>query len=183
MNNISIITKLRNKFRVQKSNKVELNGNNIKISKCKIIIKGSNNTLKIGNNNILRDITFEIIGNNCSISIGENTTIGHNSYLSAKENDIHLSIGENCMFSRNIKIMTSDGHPVFSNNDRINPAQNITIESEVWLADNVTILKGVTIGSGSIVGINSTLTKSVEKNTISVGNPAKTIKKNITWKP
>lgn len=179
--NISIIKRLRNKFRVENSNKVII-GKNVKMSKCKITIKGKNNTLNILNNNKLRDVTFEIIGINCSITIQENCTIGHNSYISAKDNNIHVSIDEKCMFSRNVKIMTSDGHPIFKDGNIINQAKSITIEKNVWLADNVTILKGVTIGENSVVGINSTVTKNVPSNAISAGNPAKVIKENISWK-
>ena len=38
--------------------------------------------------------------------------IGDNSYLSVKEGT-HLTIGDDCGLSRNIIIMTSDGHPIF----------------------------------------------------------------------
>lgn len=85
------------------------------------------------------------------------------------------------MFSRNVKIMTSDGHNIVRKNERINQARNIAIGNHVWLADNVTILKGVHIGNDSMVGINSTLTKSIETNVIAVGNPAKVIQNNINW--
>lgn len=52
----------------------------------------------------------------------------------------------------------------------------VVIESNVWLGDNVVVLPGVTIGSGSIIGANSVVSKDVPKNTISVGVPAKVIK-------
>ncbi|OCL97537.1 Galactoside O-acetyltransferase [Aliarcobacter thereius] len=182
MNSFSLMIKFRNKIRIQKDNNI-IFGKNIKMSKCKVIIKGKNNLLKIEDNNILRNVTFEIIGNNCSISIANNCLIGHNSYLSAKEENTHIIIKEFCGLSRNIKIMTSDGHAIFSDGKIINPAKNITIEKNVWLADNVTILKGVTIGENSVVGINSTVTKSIQNNSISAGNPAKIIKENISWKP
>lgn len=46
----------------------------------------------------------------------------------------------------------------------------------------MTILKNVKIGSGSVIGINSTVTKSFEeKNVLIVGNPAKIVKNNIKW--
>lgn len=48
--------------------------------------------------------------------------------------------------------MTSDGHDIVSDNMRINPAKSIKLEDKVWIADNVTILKGVNIGSHSVVG-------------------------------
>ncbi|EEY97953.1 transferase hexapeptide repeat family [Vibrio sp. RC586] len=85
------------------------------------------------------------------------------------------------MFSRNVKLMTSDGHDILRDGKRVNPAKNIHIGSHVWLADNVTVLKGVSIGSGSIVGINSTVTHSFADNSAAAGNPARVIANSIAW--
>ncbi|MCK9473425.1 acyltransferase [Sulfurimonas sp.] len=178
--NFSLIDRFRNKIRVDKSTEVAI-GKNSKIVNCTIVVKGKNNTLKIGANSKLRASTIEIIGNNCEISIGEGSLVGHNSYLSAKEESISLIIGDKTALSRNIKVMTSDGHPIFQNNQRINHAKNIIIEDGVWIADSVTILKGVTIKKGSVVGINSTVTKDIPKESIAVGNPCVVVKEDITW--
>ena len=86
------------------------------------------------------------------------------------------------MLSRNIKIMTSDGHDVLKEGERVNFAKNIEIGQSVWLADNVTVLKGVTIGNGSIVGINSTLTKSIGNNQVAAGVPAKVVSSKVSWR-
>lgn len=180
MRNFSLINKLRNKIRIDKSTNISIE-KNTKIVNCTIVVKGKNNTLRIGANSKLKASRIEIIGNNCVISIGEDSLIGNNSYLSAKEESISLIIGNKTALSRNIKIMTSDGHPIFKNNERINHAKNITIEDNIWIADNVTILKGVTIGKGSMIGINSTVTKDIPKESIAVGNPCKVVKKDITW--
>ena len=133
----------------------------------------------------IKNSNIEIVNDNCTIEIGKNCIIGYNCYLSCKENNTKLIIKENCSLSRNIKIMTSDGHPIFNNNktttQRINNAKDIIINDNIWIADNVTILKGVTIMSNSIIAINSTLTKDVPSNSIFAGNPAKLVKENILW--
>lgn len=85
------------------------------------------------------------------------------------------------MLSRNAKLMTSDGHPILKDGKIINNAKNITLGDKVWIADDVVILKGVEVGSSSVVGIGSVLTKSIPSNSIAVGNPAKVVKENITW--
>ena len=54
--------------------------------------------------------------------------------------------------------------------------KEICIESKVWIGFDATILKGVTIGEGAIVGAKSVVTKDVEPWTIVAGNPAKIIK-------
>ena len=184
MNNFSLINKIRNKIRIKGQNEISLKDRkSLKLVKSKIIIKGNNNKLIIGKNVIIRNSIIEIVGENNTLSIDDNTMIGGNCYLSVKEKFSKLIIGKNCGLSRNTKIMTSDGHYIYQNNSRINPAKDIYIEDNVWIADNVTILKGVTIKCNSVIGINSTVTKDVEQNSIVAGNPAKEIKKDITWKP
>ena len=181
MKNFSLIQKLRNRIKIDDSSVVELD-KNIKLVSSTISIKGKNNTLIIEDGTVIRNTTIEIIGTNCIIHIGKNCMIGDNSYLVAKEEGIKLIIGNDCALSRNVKVMTSDGHPIYQESIRINQADNIVIESDVWIADSVTILKGVILGKGSVVGINSLVTKSAPSNCIIAGNPAKIVKENITWK-
>lgn len=52
----------------------------------------------------------------------------------------------------------------------------IIIESKVWIGFDVTILKGVTIGEGAVVGAKSVVTKDVEAWTVVAGNPAVVVK-------
>ena len=53
----------------------------------------------------------------------------------------------------------------------------VVIEDNVWIGEYSTILKGVTIGRGSIVGCHSVVTKDVPPYSIVAGNPAKVVKK------
>ena len=180
MKQFTFIQKLRNKIRIKGNVLLEI-ASSAKIVNCDISIKGNNNKLVIEDGVSIRYTQIEILGNDCSIEIGRNSIIGHESYLSSKEGR-SLHIKENCMFSRNVKIMTSDGHPIYQNGVLINKSRDVLINNNVWLADNVTVLKGVSIGNNSVVGINSTLTHSIDAHTISVGNPAKVVKENISWK-
>lgn len=180
MKTFSLIQRLRNKIKIHAGNRIQI-GNHVGLSGCSIIIKGKNNTLSIHDHARLRNLTIEIVGNNCSITIGEECVIGHGCYLSAKEENIHLTIGDTCMFSRNVNILTSDGHPIFHQDQKINPAQNIKIGNHVWLADNVTVLKGVEIGDNTVIGIHSLVTKSIPHASVAVGNPAKVVKTDISW--
>ncbi|MFL7027235.1 acyltransferase [Enterovibrio norvegicus] len=171
---------LRNKVKVQSGNTVNI-ASTTRIRQCHISIKGKGNTLTVDDGANLRGVQIELNGNNCSLTIGKYSVIGEGCYLSARENGTTLSIGENCMFSRNVKVMTSDGHDILCANKRINPAKSIVIGKRVWLADGTTVLKGSNIGEHSIVGINTVVTHDVPANSIAAGNPAKIIKSDICW--
>lgn len=173
------LLRLRNKLRIEKGNFVKI-GKRTRIRGTFISITGKNNHLVIQDGVKIRNSHIEIRGENCLIEIGENTFVGVNSYISAKEKNTKLIIGKECALSKDIKLMTSDGHDILHAGKRINPAQNIHIMDHVWLAIGVTVLKGVTIGEGSIVGIHSVLTKSIKDHVIAVGNPAKVVKKQVT---
>ncbi|MBC8238712.1 MAG: acyltransferase [Helicobacteraceae bacterium] len=179
MKKFSFIQKIRNQIRVEGNLDLTI-AKNVKLANCKIRVKGKNNKLTIEEGTVIRYTQLEILGDNSSIYIGKNCIIGHESYLSAKEGRT-LIVKDNCSLSRNVKVMTSDGHPIYQNNKIINHAVDITLENNVWVADNVTILKGSNIGANSVLGINSTVTKSVPSNSIAVGNPAKVVKQNISW--
>lgn len=180
MSNPSFVHRLRNKIKVQRGNHIAI-GEKVGLSGCSITIKGSNNSLSIGSGSRLRNMTIEIVGNGCTVEIGERCIIGHGCYLSAKEENIRLIIGNDCMFSRNVNILTSDGHPVFQEHRRINPARDIVIGNHVWLADNATVLKGTSVGDHTVVGIHSLITRSIPENSVAVGIPAKVVKTGITW--
>lgn len=54
--------------------------------------------------------------------------------------------------------------------------RQIVIEKDVWLGANVTVLKGVTIHQGSIVGAGSVVTRSLPPYSICVGNPCRPVR-------
>lgn len=53
----------------------------------------------------------------------------------------------------------------------------ITIQNDVWVGANSTILAGVTIGEHSVIGAGSVVTKDIAPYSVAVGNPARVIKR------
>ncbi len=90
-----------------------------------------------------------------------------------------ITIGDHVFIASDVVIKDGDGHVI--NNNPENKSKPIKIEDNVWIADRAIILKGVTIGEGSVVGAGAVVTKDVPKNSIVAGVPAKVIRENIEW--
>ncbi len=53
----------------------------------------------------------------------------------------------------------------------------ITIEDKVWIGANATVLGGVTIGEGSVIGAGSVVTKDIPAGAVAMGNPCRVVRK------
>ena len=62
-----------------------------------------------------------------------------------------------------------------------NKPRDIRLGEHVWIGQNATILKGVSIGNNSIVAFGTVVTKDVPANAIVAGVPSKVVKTGITW--
>lgn len=99
-----------------------------------------------------------------------------------------LLIGEDCMFASGVVIYPSDFHAVFDmesgailNEDRLGPSRPVILEPHVWLGSRAMVLKGVTIGAGSIVGAASVISRSIPRFAAAAGNPAKVVRRGVSW--
>lgn len=97
------------------------------------------------------EIANSIVGENCNIqafvSIPDGTTIGNNVFIGPKTT------------------FTNDKHPP---SGELSP---VVVEDNVSIGANCTLLPGITIGEGTIIGGGSVVTKST-KGGIYYGNPA-----------
>ncbi|CUQ42674.1 maltose O-acetyltransferase [Clostridium paraputrificum] len=91
-----------------------------------------------------------------------------------------ISIGKNVAISHDVTIMDSDAHEILYDNYEM--SKPILIGDNVWIGTGATILKGVCIGDGAIVGAKSVVTRDVPPNTIVAGVPARIIKNDVSWK-
>lgn len=160
----------------------EIIGYNIFIKNSSLSIKGKNNQIIFGDGVKLREGNLIIRGNNCKILIGNRSTFGGVRMVNVGANNV-ISIGKDCLFSDNIEIWASDTHAIYDENQNwINHEQPIYIEDNVWVGSKVTVLKGVSIGSGSIIGMCSVVTKNISPNMVCAGMPIRILKENISWK-
>lgn len=117
------------------------------------------------------------------LRIGKNVQINDYVHISALSN---VTIGENVLIASKVFISdlnhgsygTDDIHdsPDTPPNDRKLYAKPVIIEDNVWLGEFVSVLSGVTIGKGTIVGANSVVSRSLPPYVIAVGTPAKPVK-------
>lgn len=126
------------------------------------------------------------------ITIGENCYIGDHSRIWSGEN---ITIGNFVQISHNVNVMDTNAHELdaLERTERYFELVNkgawtdkgnvltapISIGNYAWICFNATILKGVTIGEGAIIGANAVVTKDVPAYTLVTGNPA-TVKKTFS---
>lgn len=135
-------------------------------------MKGSRVGLQIG-----RSVN---IANPDSIFIGDNVVINAETYLVASEGKIivgdHVLIAPRCLLQtqnhnykdKNILIM-----------DQGTAFEDIVIERDSWLAYGVSVMPGVKIRQGSVIGACSVVTKDSEEYSVNVGSPARKISERI----
>ncbi|MFA9385133.1 MAG: DapH/DapD/GlmU-related protein [Vibrio cyclitrophicus] len=119
------------------------------------------------------------------ISIGNNVYIGPGAWFSSGKG-AELKIGNDVLIGPRVTILTGD-HEVRQVGVKIRNAlktdassSEVIIHNDVWVGANVTILKGVTIGKGSVVAAGSVVTRSVDDFTIVAGVPAKKVKERFS---
>lgn len=111
-----------------------------------------------------------------NISLGDNSGIGTNAEISD-----YVTIGNNVMMGRDCIIYTRNH--AFSDlkipmcMQGFSEPKPVVIDDDVWIGGRVTILPGVHIKTGSIIGAGAVVTKDVEAYTIVGGNPARFLKK------
>ena len=158
-------------------------GDNSKIIGCTFYFAEGKNLIEIGNDCDLLGVEFiQRYGGTNAIKIGNRTTVGGTLQLECSEGT-NLYIGEDCMFSHNIKIWTTAYHSICNAaGKRINPAKSIIIGKHCWIGHSSFIMKGSVVPDGSIVGAACIYTgQFTENNAIYAGCPAKRIKENIVW--
>ena len=112
---------------------------------------------------------------------GKNVFVGKNFYANANlmlVDDGKITIGDNVMLGPNVTIATAV-HPLRA--DERQESQNqknlpVTIGNNVWIAACVTVLPGVTIGDGAVIGAGSVVTKDFPPNVLAYGNPCRAVR-------
>ena len=125
---------------------------------------------------------YFIVYNDAVLKLGNNVGMSATAIVCFKS----ITIGNNVKIGGNVVIYDTDFHSL-DKVDRRDPkldqekkqCRDVVIEDDVFIGAHSIILKGVTIGEGSIIGAGSVVSKSIPKNEIWAGNPARFIKSAI----
>lgn len=128
--------------------RVEFKGKAVIEPYCRII---GDNKITIGDN-FYANVGCHFLG---EITIGNNVLVGPKTVIWGRDHGISKD-----------QLISDQGHIKLP----------IIIEDDVWIGANATILKGIKIGKGAVIGAGSVVTKDVPEYAIAVGNPARVVK-------
>lgn len=183
------ILALQNESRIANCNKKVINDGGFFHADASVEnLKGDKSLIRIGKGTHVRGqlLVFRFGG---EIQIGSNCYVGEGTRIWSAE---RISIGKNVLISHNVNIIDTNSHEMNSV-ERIERYKQlvetghwesrgsvitapIILKDDCWISFGATVLKGVTIGNGSIVAANSVVTKDVPDYAIVAGNPAQVIK-------
>ena len=137
---------------------------------------------------------FGYFGKNASIGVPADLKKQENIFLydfariGPKSNIMTSGAGKfimkrGCLCSEGLVVVVSNhrqriGEYLNSNNDDA-IYEDVVVDEDVWIGANVTLLAGIHIGRGAIIGACAVVSKDIPPYTIAVGNPAKVIK--LKW--
>jgi maltose O-acetyltransferase len=134
---------------------------------CKHIFKFTGKNV-----NIERGVIF---GSGSEIEIGDNSGIGINCQMPS-----NVKIAQDVMMGPDVLILGQnhnyDSLEIPMRLQGADSREPVIIETDVWIGARVIILPGLRVGTGSIIGAGSVVTKDVPPFAICAGNPARVLK-------
>lgn len=175
---------------------------------CVIEISKSANIIKKGVTVIGEKIKFKrsrietrfSVGDNARVELGNGVIFGYGSDIEVFDNALlvigdnsgsniglaiicveRIEIGNHTIMGRNVTIRDNNGKH-YLNRPGYRDSRPVIIGDKVWLCEQCTIMAGVKIGDGGIVGACSLVTSHVPAHTLVSGNPPQIVDEDILWK-
>ena len=115
-----------------------------------------------------------------TLTIGKNVVLNYRCHIGCINS---ITIGDNVLIGSNV-LITDHSHGRFEEESMFVPWNKkelyskgpVIIEDNVWIGENVSILGGVTIGKGCVIGANAVVLHDIGPYSMAVGNPARVIR-------
>ncbi len=131
-------------------------------------------------------------GRNCEVQQGAGidatSQIGGYTYIGFHSFVMRSVVGRYCSIANNVSIgpgehnlaaISTSGH-FAENTFESCTARPCVVGSDVWIANNCVVRRGVTMGHGSVLGANSFLNRDLPPYAISAGAPARIVRYRFT---
>lgn len=114
-----------------------------------------------------------IIRNPHNIKIGYGCSFSNFVILDGHD---QITIGNNCMFANKVTVATATHDYMVDPMNSSVITKPVKIDNNVWIGIGATILPGVTLGEGAVIGAMSLVINDIPARAIAVGVPAKVVK-------
>ena len=132
------------------------------------------------------------LGPNTTIYYGADIEVFTNAVLTFKGNSganigltvvcgNHIEFGDGAQIGRNVTVRDNNGSH-YINRQGYKNSLPVIVGDKAWLCESCTIMNGVKIGDGAIVGAKSFVISKVPAHTIVSGHPAKVVDEDVLWK-
>lgn len=138
--------------------------------------------LRIGSGTLLTGKIELLAGTDLrNLRIGARCFLNQSVFLDA---NAEIWIADNVSVGHHTRLITCDHH-LGNHLGRCGPIQPrpIRVESGCWIAANVTILPGVTLGAGCVIAAGAVVTRDIPPNSLAAGVPARVIKTLAEYPP
>lgn len=128
-------------------------------------------------------LIIDVLNESASVVIGHNVYANYRLHIGA---NFSVEIGDDCLFGSDCLIIdhnhgsyTHDcqSHPMEAPVRRALTGGPIKIGDKCWFGDRVSVLPGVTVGTGVVVGVGSVIVNDLPDYVIAIGVPARVVKK------
>ncbi len=109
--------------------------------------------------------------------VGDKVVFGANNTLNGY---LDIDIGEDCIFADWIYVTDFDHNfadPLVPIRRQGIVKSPVRIEADCWIGEKASILRGVTVGRGSVVGAQTVVNRDVPPRSVVVGNPGRVVKR------
>lgn len=140
------------------------------------------------------------VANNATLNLGSRISIGYGADLEVFSgatltfkgccsSNIGLTVicgnqiefGNNTMIGRHVTVRDNNGEH-YINRQGYKNSQPVIIGEKVWLCESCTVMNGVTVGDGAIIGAKAFVIHNVPANSMVSGHPAEVVDEDVLWK-